>query len=60
MQTLFDQKTHKDILIRIDQLKENSKPIWGQMDVAQMVKHCQMPLLMACGKIQLSDEVGFF
>lgn len=60
MQTLFDQKTHKDILIRIDQLKENSKPIWGQMDVAQMVKHCQMPLLMACGKIQISDEVGFF
>lgn len=60
MQTLFDQKAHKEILIRIDNLTENSEPAWGKMNVGQMVKHCQMPLLVAIGKMQLSEEIGFF
>lgn len=58
MQTLFDQKTHQEILIRIDNLTKNSKPNWGEMDVAQMVKHCQMPLLVATGKMELSEDIG--
>lgn len=58
MQTLFDQKVHQDVLIRIDQLTENSKPQWGKMDVAQMVKHCQMPLLIANGKMKSLKKIG--
>ena len=58
MQTLFDHKAHQEILIRIDNLTENSKPIWGEMDVAQMVKHCQMPLLVATGKTEIYEDIG--
>lgn len=60
MQTLFDKKAHQEILIRLDRLSENSKPNWGKMDVAQMVKHCQLPLLVATGNMELTEKVGFF
>lgn len=58
MQTLFDQKVHQEILTRIDLLTENSQPKWGKMDVGQMVKHCQMPLLVASGKMELTEKAG--
>ena len=58
MQTLFDQKAHQETLVRIDTLTENSVPTWGKMDVAQMVKHCQMPLMVATGKMELSEDIG--
>ncbi|MBJ7881677.1 DUF1569 domain-containing protein [Gelidibacter salicanalis] len=58
MQTLFDQKVHHEVLRRLDSLTENSTPNWGKMDVAQMVKHCQMPLLVATGKMELTEKVG--
>lgn len=60
MYTLFDQKIHQDILRRVDSLTENSTPNWGKMDVAQMVKHCQMPLLVATGKMELTEKIGVF
>lgn len=59
MQTLFDQAVHLEILNRIDHLSPSSQPTWGIMSVAQMVKHCQMPLLVACGKMELTDEISF-
>lgn len=59
MQTLFDRKAHQEILTRIDQLNAHTKPEWGKMDVAQMVKHCQMPLLIANGKMVLTEKTGF-
>jgi len=58
MQTLFDQKAHEDILRRVDNLSANSKPNWGKMDVAQMVKHCQMPLLVANDKMEFTEKPG--
>ncbi|WP_027126017.1 DUF1569 domain-containing protein [Gelidibacter mesophilus] len=59
METLFNQKVYQEVLRRIDSLTENTKPIWGTMNVAQMVKHCQMPLLVANGKMELTENVGF-
>lgn len=58
MQTLFDHKVHQEILTRIDLLTEKSQPKWGQMNVGQMVKHCQMPLLVASGKMELTEKTG--
>lgn len=58
MQTLFDQKVYQEVLTRVDNLTENSKPKWGTMDVAQMVKHCQMPLMVASGKMEVTEKVG--
>ncbi|MEO8774342.1 MAG: DUF1569 domain-containing protein [Gelidibacter sp.] len=59
MRTLFDQKAHQEILIRLENLTENSRPTWGEMDVAQMVKHCQMPLMVANGEMELSEKIGY-
>lgn len=58
MQTLFDQNTYRAVLTRVNTLNENSKPKWGQMDVGQMVKHCQMPLLVATGKMEITEKTG--
>ena len=59
MQSLFDQNAHQEILARIDKLTDDSQPTWGSMDVTQMVKHCQMPLLVANGEMELSEDIGF-
>lgn len=58
MQTLFDQKVHREILSRIDLLTEKTQPKWGRMDAGQMIKHCQMPLLVASGQLELTEKVG--
>lgn len=60
MQTLFDQAVHLEILNRIDRLSASSQANWGIMSVGQMINHCQMPLLVACGKMELTDDIGFF
>lgn len=60
MQTLFDQKVYQNIISRLDSLTENHQPQWGEMTVAQMVKHCQMPLLVANGKMELNRDISLF
>ena len=40
MKTIFDTATINEIIERINSLSENSKPIWGKMNIYQMTKHC--------------------
>jgi hypothetical protein len=40
MKNLFVELHTKEILDRIDQLRPDSQPLWGKMDVAQMLAHC--------------------
>ena len=40
MKSIFDIETRIEILRRIDSLNTETKAAWGQMTVAQMVKHC--------------------
>jgi hypothetical protein len=42
MKSIFDIDTRTEILNRIDNLNQESKAAWGQMTVAQMVKHCAL------------------
>jgi hypothetical protein len=42
MKSIFDTQTRTKILSRIDSLNQESKAEWGQMTVAQMVKHCAL------------------
>ncbi|PSG91689.1 DUF1569 domain-containing protein [Aurantibacter aestuarii] len=44
MTSIFEDKAHKDIISRIHSLEENSQPLWGKMNVSQMLHHCQAPL----------------
>jgi hypothetical protein len=40
MKNIFDLKTSAAIIERIDKLTIDSKPVWGTMNVAQMLAHC--------------------
>lgn len=40
MKTVFDLPTREELIQRISLLKQDSKPIWGKMNVYQMTKHC--------------------
>lgn len=44
MKNLFDQDTFEELNTRINNLSEEAIPIWGKMEVAQMLNHCQAPL----------------
>lgn len=49
MDSLFDKKTAEKFIDRIYKLGPGTQPQWGKMNVAQMLKHCQMPLDIAAG-----------
>ncbi|WP_300600883.1 DUF1569 domain-containing protein [Niabella sp.] len=42
MKSIFDSQTRHEVINRMDALTENSRPQWGKMTVAQMVRHCAL------------------
>ena len=44
MKSFFEDGVYDEITSRIQQLNKDSKPVWGKMNVGQMLYHCQMPL----------------
>ncbi len=42
MKNIFDKSVAEEVLARIDKLEPSSKPLWGQMSVAQMLAHCNV------------------
>ena len=59
MKSLFESENQQIILNRIESLNKTSQPNWGKMDVAQMLTHCQKPLEVAMGTLQLKTNIGF-
>ncbi len=53
MKNLFNVTDNKEILDRINKLNSGSQAQWGKMNVEQMVKHAQSPLLTAYGELKL-------
>lgn len=39
MKTIFNETAREELIQRINLLRENSKPVWGKMNVYQMTKH---------------------
>ncbi|MCK0159626.1 DUF1569 domain-containing protein [Allomuricauda sp. F6463D] len=39
MKSIFDQNTREQLILRIEQINEESKAQWGKMNVSQMLKH---------------------
>ena len=62
MKSIFDQKTHHEILSRLDNLTDKYQAKWGKMDVNQMLKHCQKVIRVAFGeeKIQRPNALVRF
>ncbi|WP_445381422.1 DUF1569 domain-containing protein [Robiginitalea sp. IMCC43444] len=44
MKSLLETDGYEDIKSRLKKLQPEKKPLWGKMDAAQMVWHCQIPL----------------
>jgi len=47
MKNLFNNTDKQEVINRLNALTPASKPNWGKMDVAQMLKHCTLPLKLA-------------
>jgi len=53
MKSLFEPRAPETLISRIDTLTAQSQPLWGKMNVAQMMVHCTIPLKMALGEVTL-------
>lgn len=53
MESLFNSSQNQKIVNRINELTIESQPLWGKMNVAQMLAHCQAPLNVAFGDLKL-------
>jgi hypothetical protein len=51
VQTLFQPEAAREIVERIDRLSPALPPVWGKMDIAQMLAHCSAVLDVASGKV---------
>src|SRR4051812_19672193 len=58
MKSLFDSGAVDGMLARIDRLSAQSQPLWGKMNVGQMMVHCTIPLRMALGEVTLTPTTG--
>ncbi|HLV15414.1 MAG TPA: DUF1569 domain-containing protein [Xanthomarina sp.] len=59
MNSLFNTESQEYILTRINNLNEKSQAKWGKMNVNQMLAHCQKPLEVANGNLQLNTKISF-
>jgi len=59
MKTIFDKATREELIRRINTLNENNKPVWGKMNVYQMVKHCKIWNEWVLGKNDLAYKQEF-
>lgn len=50
MKTVFDQTTIDELVARINALDGQSGPVWGKMNVFQMLRHCTLSEEMFQGK----------
>ncbi len=60
MTNIFDRQDNLEILERLGKLTPESRPLWGKMTVSQMLAHCQKPIDVLTGKLQLKGGLlGF-
>jgi hypothetical protein len=60
MEDIFNQQDNQNIVERLNKLTPESQPLWGKMTVSQMLVHCQKPIDVLTGKLQLKGGLlGF-
>lgn len=52
MPSLFDPQAPQALSDRLDRLTADSPPLWGRMNVGQMVVHCTGQLRLATGELK--------
>lgn len=58
MKNIFSKEDSQVVINRINQLKPQSQPLWGKMNVAQMLAHCNVSYEMVYENIH--DKPNFF
>jgi hypothetical protein len=53
MDSLFNAEDNNSIQERINKLTPDAKPLWGKMNVSQMLAHLQPTMLVSLGELQL-------
>ncbi len=56
MESIFDPKGNQHIIDRIQQLTPITLSQWGMMTVSQMLVHCQQPIKLANGTLQVKPQ----
>jgi hypothetical protein len=52
MKSLFNKQDADEFIGRINKLTPSTSALWGKMNVAQMLHHCQKPLEIASGALK--------
>ena len=58
MASIFNADDNQKTIDRINKLSSETKAEWGKMNVAQMLSHCQAPMDVAFGDLNL--KANFF
>jgi hypothetical protein len=53
LKNLYAADVKKDLIDRINRLTPQTRPLWGKMNVSQMMAHVQMPMGSAVGIYKL-------
>ena len=57
MNDLYHPDSVQQILERLDRLEPGCRPLWGKMNAAQMLTHCQAPFAVYFGELQLKQSL---
>ncbi len=60
MQSLFNMQDNNSIQERINKLTPETKPLWGKMNVSQMMAHLQPTMLLSFGELKLKKSILAF
>lgn len=61
MESLFDPQGNQKMISRIERLTPITLSQWGKMTVSQMMAHCQQPIKVPLGLLQLKPNwLSFF
>lgn len=53
MKSIYNADDNQEIIARINKLTPESQALWGKMNAAQMLSHCQAPMDVAFGDLNL-------
>ena len=57
MKNLLHKETTDEVIARIDRVTADTKPLWGKMNAAQMMAHCQAPIKVSFGEAKQSGRL---
>ena len=60
MDSLFNLEDNNSIQYRINKLTPDSKPLWGKMNVSQMLAHLQPTMQVSFGELELKGGIMGF